>query len=105
MKLKYIYLALCVVGTVLPYSLFIPWLITNGLNIPLFVSQIFSSPIAAFGCGDVIISAVTLFVFIFADNRNNNVRYIWLPIVATLTVGVSLGLPLYLFLREIPKKT
>jgi hypothetical protein len=25
---------------------------------------------------------------------------LWLPVIGTLTVGVSLGLPLYLYLRE-----
>lgn len=39
--------------------------------------------------------------FIVADSRSRNVRYLWLPVLGTVTVGVSLGLPLYLFLREI----
>jgi hypothetical protein len=38
--------------------------------------------------------------FIFIDKRNNKVRHVWLSIVGALTVGVSLGLPLYLYLRE-----
>jgi hypothetical protein len=27
-------------------------------------------------------------------------RHLWAPIVAVLTVGVSLGLPLFLYMRE-----
>ena len=101
MKIKYVYLALCIIGIVLPYAAFIPWLMANGLNIPLLVKQVSASPVAAFGWLDVLISAVALFVFISIDRRKRAVRYWWLTIIGTLTVGVSLGLPLYLFLREI----
>ena len=101
MKIKYVYLALCIIGIVFPYAAFIPWLMANGLNIALLVKQVSASPVAAFGWLDVLISAVALFVFISIDRRKKGVRYWWLTIIGTLTVGVSLGLPLYLFLREI----
>jgi hypothetical protein len=98
MRLKYVYLGLCVLGTVIPYLSFAPWLASNGLHIPLLIGEIAASPVAAFGWLDVAISAITLFVF--AGTRSRSVRYAWLSIVATLLVGVSLRLPLYLFLRE-----
>jgi hypothetical protein len=60
-----------------------------------------SSRLAAFGWLDVIVSALALFVLIFGDGRKQRVPHLWLPIVGTLTVGVSLGLPLYLLLQEI----
>jgi len=44
----------------------------------------------------VIVSAAVLFVFIGAER----VRHRWIPVVATLLVGVSLGLPLLLYMRE-----
>jgi hypothetical protein len=100
MRLNYVYLGLCVLGTVIPYLSFAPWLASNGLNVSLLIGEIAASPVAAFGWLDVAISAITLFVFVFADTRSRSVRYAWLSIVATLLVGVSLGLPLYLFLRE-----
>jgi len=48
-------------------------------------------------------SAVALFVFVRSDNRKRKVQYWWLALIGTLTVRVSLGLPLYLYLREISK--
>ena len=99
-KLKHLYLLLCILGTIVPYSVFVPWLAKNGLNIPLLVSQIASSPVAAFGWFDVLVSVIVLFVFMWADHRRRPVKLIWLPIAGTLLVGVSLGLPLYLYLRE-----
>ena len=34
------------------------------------------------------------------EGRRNHVTGRWIPILALLTVGVSLALPLFLFLRE-----
>ncbi len=42
MKVKTIYLVLCVLGVVLPYWQFGPWLAANGLNMPLFFQQLVS---------------------------------------------------------------
>ena len=100
MKLKTLYLVLCVVGTVLPYSQLIPFISTNGLDIPLLVDQMFANRIAGFFGLDVIVSSIVLWVFVFNEGRRNGVRHLWAPIVANLAVGVSLGLPLFLYMRE-----
>ncbi len=63
MKLKSLYLVLCIVGVVLPYWQFIPWVADNGLNMPLFFHQLFANRISAFFAMDVVVSAVTLLVF------------------------------------------
>jgi hypothetical protein len=49
---------------------------------------------------DVIVSAVVLFVFIFAEGKRLDMSNLWFPVVATLSVGVSLGLPLFLYMRQ-----
>lgn len=101
MRLKHPYVFLRIIGAVLPYTQFIPRVIENGLNVPLLVDQIASSRLAAFGWLDVIVAALALFVFMISDGRRHQVPSLWRPIVGTLTVGVSLGPPLYLLLREI----
>jgi hypothetical protein len=100
MKMKTVYLALCVVGTVLPYWQFVPWVATNGLNMALFFQQLFANRIGGFFGMDVIVSAVALLVFVRSESSRLRVRGRWLPLIAVLTVGVSLGLPLFLYLRE-----
>jgi hypothetical protein len=60
---------------------------------------LFATRIGAFFGLDVIVSAIVLFVFVFAEGRRDRVPHLWLPIIATLLVGVSLGLPLFLYLR------
>ena len=49
---------------------------------------------------DVLVSAVVLLTFVRLEGRRAGIRHIWAPVVATLLVGVSLGLPLFLSLRE-----
>ena len=100
MKLKTIYLGLCVLGTVLPYWQFLPWVAANGLHLPLLVQQLFANRIGGFFGMDVLVSGVVLIFFLRREGKRLGVRHLWLPIVGTLTVGVSLGLPLFLYLRE-----
>ena len=100
MKLKTIYLVLCVLGVVLPYWQFVPWVLANGLNMPLFFRQLFANRIGGFFAMDVLVSAVALLVFTRREVSRLGVRRRWLPLIAVLTVGVALGLPLFLYLRE-----
>jgi hypothetical protein len=100
MRPKHLYLGLCVPGTLLPYSQFIPFLREHGLDMGLFFQQLFSTPIGGFFGMDVIVSSIVLWVFVYLDGRRYGVRHLWAPIAANLAVGVSLGLPLFLYLRE-----
>jgi len=97
---KNVYLGLCVLGVVLPYWQFLPWAAQNGLNLPLFVQQLFANRIGAFFGMDVLVSAVALLVFVRFENSRTRIPGRWLPLIAVLTVGVSLALPLFLYLRE-----
>ena len=100
MTLKSAYLALCIAGTLLPYSQFVPFLREHGLDLSEFSAQLFSNRIGAFFGMDVIVSSVVLWLFVVVEGRRSAVRHLWAPIAASLTVGVSLGLPLFLYLRE-----
>ena len=100
MKPRIIYLLLFIIGTILPFSFFVQFLREHGLNMRLFVEQLFANPISGFFGTDVIVSAVCLWVFVYFEGRRLRVKNLWAPIVASLLVGVSSGLPLFLYLRE-----
>ena len=100
MSLKKLYFILCALGAVLPFSIFIPWVVDNGLDIQLFVAELFSTRIGAFFGLDVLVSAAVLFAFIFSEGRRLAMTNLWIPVVATVGVGVSLGFPLFLYLRD-----
>jgi Terpene cyclase DEP1 len=100
MRLRHLYLGFCVLGTVLPYWKFVPWVMEHGLRLSLLFQELFATRIGAFFGLDVVVSALVLFVFVIVDGRRGSVPRLWLPIVATCLVGVSLGLPLFLYLRQ-----
>lgn len=91
---------LCVLGSVLPYSQFLPWAAENGVAPGRLMDDLFANGIAGFFAMDVIVSALTLIVFVVAEGRRQKMSGLWIPIAATFCVGVSLGLPLFLYLRE-----
>jgi hypothetical protein len=100
MKPKTIYLALCVLGFAVPYAAFVPWVAQHGFDMRLFVQQLFGNRISAFFGLDVIVSAIVLFRFAAVESARLGIPRRWLVLIATLLVGVSLGLPLFLYLRE-----
>ena len=100
MQAKTIYLWLAVLGTVLPYWHFLPFVLENGLDLRLFVAQMFANPVSGFFALDVVVSSLVLWVLVVVEGRRASVKALWAPIAANLTVGVSLGLPLFLYLRE-----
>jgi Terpene cyclase DEP1 len=101
MKARHFYLFCCVLGLVIPYWQFVPWLLEHGLNLTLFFRELFANRISAFFAMDVIVSAIVLIWFIQNEGKRLRVRLLWLPMVGTLLVGVSFGFPLFLFLRQI----
>jgi hypothetical protein len=100
MPRKYLYLALFIVGAVVPYLSFVPWVMDHGFDISLMVEELFANRISAFFGLDVIVSAIVLWVFITIESPRVGVRHAWTAVAASLAIGVSAGLPLFLYLRE-----
>jgi hypothetical protein len=101
MKTRHFYLVCCVLGLLLPYSQFVPWLLEHGLNVTLFCRELFANRISSFFAMDVIVSAIVLLWFIQSEGRRLRVGLLWFPMVGTLVVGISFGFPLFLFLRQL----
>jgi hypothetical protein len=99
-SMQWLFLIAAVLGTALPLSYFVPFLATHGLDAPLFFRQLFVNDISAFFAMDVFVSALTAFLFVPSEGRRLGMKHLWVYILCTLTVGVSLGLPLFLFFRE-----
>lgn len=104
MKLRHVYFSLFVLGIVLPYTFFGPWFLENGINVRLFLSELFSTRIGGGFGMDVFVSITVLLIFAWAEIRRLNIRRGWWILatifVAANAVGVSCGLPLFLYLRQ-----
>ncbi|OKH37045.1 hypothetical protein NIES2119_14590 [[Phormidium ambiguum] IAM M-71] len=98
--LQLTYLTLCILGTILPYSQFIPFLMEHGFDFQLFYEELFINRISSFFAMDLIVTSVILWIFIFVEGRRLEMKNLWIYIVSNLLVGVSLALPLFLLMRE-----
>ena len=101
MNTKLMYIVFCVLGFGVPYYFFLRFVAEHGLRLSVLVNQVFANPISAFFSADVLVSSVVLWAFIYHERRKRPIKLWWVCIVANLTVGVSLALPLFLLLREI----
>lgn len=73
---------------------------THGLSISLLFRELFSTHIGGFFGMDVIVSASVLVLFIFIEGRRLRMQKLWIPVLGTFLVGVSFGLPLFLYMRH-----
>ncbi|MDX2483854.1 MAG: DUF2834 domain-containing protein [Pseudodonghicola sp.] len=100
--LRMIYLALAIWGAVHPMVHFATWFGENGFDLPGMVTAWTANAASRGLMWDLILAAIALTVFVIAEVA---VRRNWIALVAipaTLCIGVSCGLPLYLFLRSRP---
>lgn len=97
-----LYAAACVAGAALPLFFLGSFLAAEGIDPGAFVDQATASDIALMAWADVVVTG--LVVIVMAVLERGRLAAWWLPAVASLAVGPSLGLPLLLLLRERAKR-
>ncbi len=96
------YLVAAVVGAVWPMLKLWPWLAANGLD-PLALVAAWTQTAATTSLFvDLALSAGVFSIWVLAETRKNDKRLGLWAIPATWLIGLSCGLPLYLFLRTRP---
>jgi hypothetical protein len=101
-SLRLIYLALAVWGTVHPMAWFLTHMRETGTGLSGLFTDWFANAATTGLVWDLTIAGTALVVWIIAETR---VRRNWTALIAipaTLCIGLSCGLPLYLFLRTRP---
>ena len=93
------YFLMCVIGTVIPGAFFGAFFAANGLDIILFLKSLFANGAAGGFSADVLISIPVVWVWSFLDAGKAGVKRWWWVLPASFFVGLSLALPLYLYLR------
>lgn len=101
MKIARLFYIICaVIGTIVPWFFFASFLSKEGFNIPLLFQSLFVNGAAGGFSSDVLISIVVFLVWSFGDAQQKQVKHWWLVLPASCLVGLSLALPLYLYLRS-----
>ena len=98
--MRWIYLGLAIWGAIHPMYYFVSWFQENGWDLGAMIDAWYVNDATTGLTWDLTIAAITLTLFVLAETL---VRRNWealLAIPATFCIGVSCGLPLYLFLRS-----
>ena len=95
-----ILLALAVVGFVVPNTVVIAFIAEHGLDAGGYVDGWFESLPAAQLAADLVIAFAAFAIWAAWEGRRLGMRTWWLPIPASLFVGLCFGRPLFLYLRE-----
>lgn len=98
--MRYLYLALAVWGTIHPMSWFIAWFNANSWDLMAMVDAWHANQATSGLVWDLTIAATTLTVWVVAESIRTRNWAGLIAIPATFGIGVSCGLPLYLFLRS-----
>lgn len=97
-----LFLLLAVWGAIHPMSYFLAWFRANGFDLLAMVDAWHANAASSGLVWDLTIAAIALTVWILIEAYQGKPRLGLLAIPATFGVGVSFGLPLYLFLRSAP---
>ena len=101
-NLRWLWLALAIWGAIHPMYWFVSWFMANRWSLAAMVEAWHANAATSGLVWDLTIAAVTLTLWIIAEVavRRNWIALLAIP--ATFGIGVSCGLPLYLFLRSRP---
>ncbi|MEM7318963.1 MAG: DUF2834 domain-containing protein [Pseudomonadota bacterium] len=100
--LRFVFLALAIWGAIHPMWYFLQWFGENGFDLGGMVEAWHANAASSGLVWDLTIAAIALTVWIIAETLRTGQRILLLAIPATYCIGVSCGLPLYLFLRTKP---
>jgi len=99
---RFVWLALAVWGTVHPMFWFVSWFRENGFSLPGMIEAWHVNAATSGLVWDLTIAAVTLTIWVIVECARSGRWRGLLAIPATFCIGVSCGLPLYLYLRSVP---
>ena len=102
--MRTIYLLLLIAGLLLPGYFLAQFLLVHGLDLGLLRSQLFANPIALFFAADVAVASVVFWIFVYREAQRRELSRLWVYVVVNLLLGLSVALPLFLYVRHGAKR-
>ena len=100
MTKKNIYLALAIIGFLAPYYFFLQIPSESASNLPALIQPLFANNLLRGVAMDLTVAVIVFWVYVFAEANKLQMKNPWLYLLATLLVGLSFALPLFLYFRE-----
>lgn len=97
--MRWIYLALAIWGSIHPMYYFMSWLRANDWSLSSLIDAWYVNDSTHGLVWDLTIAAIALTVWVIVESVQRRNWLGLLAVPATYCIGVSCGLPLYLFLR------
>ena len=99
-KTKLFYLITTVVGTILPWIPFFPFVIEKSFSPYSIIQALYANGASSGLSNDFFLSCVVFWVFVIIDAKQLNLKYWWFVIPSAPLIGLSMAFPAYLFIRE-----
>ena len=96
---KNVYLICTILGLIIPWSILISLFNAQEPIVSIFNFLLANAYSASF-TADLVVSIIVFWFFVIHETQKLNMKNAWLYILASLTVGLSFTLPLFLFFRE-----
>ena len=100
MTKKNIFLILAIIGFIAPYYFFLQLPAENGFDLPALMQPLFANNFMKGLAMDLTVSVIAFWTYVFVDGNRLQMKNLWIYPLATLLVGLSFALPLFLYVRE-----
>lgn len=91
--MRSIFLALAILGAIVPYYFFVDFFTNHGVSLPGFIQGLFANGAAGGFSADLLITSCAFWLYLW----HRRVTYMWLYVLANLTIGLSCALPAYIY--------
>jgi hypothetical protein len=100
MTRKNIFFVLAILGFIAPYYFFLQLPIENGFDLPALLQPLFANNFMKGVAMDLTVSVIAFWTYVFVEANRLQMKNPWVYLLATLLVGLSFALPLFLYFRE-----
>ena len=100
MTKKNIFLILAIVGFLAPYFFFVQVPPASALDLPALIGPLFANGLKKGVAMNLAVSVIAFWTFVFVEANRLRMKNPWVYLLATLLVGLSFALPLFLYFRE-----
>lgn len=84
----------------IPYSAYIPYILEQGFRVQDLWNIAIMHPITQFYVADLFLAAAVIVVWMIYESRRLRMTYAWIPVLSIFCIGLSFGLPFFLYQRE-----